>query len=186
MERELLDNNGMALVIVAAVACLVVGAFHILFTRLLSLQNTVFSPSDILKEPFSMERYRAMDRLLDSADESFLAAHPGCTQRMIRRFRRARVHIFRNYMKLLSEDFNRICRRIKLQAINAAVDRSDLAALMMKEQFRFCRNMLYVEFRLAIYTTGWTGVDASGLIAPLNAMRDNLRTLAAVVEPSAA
>jgi len=89
-------------------------------------------------------------------------------------------------VKLPSEDFNRICRAVKLQAINSDVDRSNLAAVVMKEQFRFARNMLYVEFRLAIYASGWKGVDASALIASLNGMRDSLQTLAAVVEPSAA
>jgi len=174
--------------IIAGVVCfvLVVAAFHFLFTRLLSVRNVIFSPADILEEPFSAERYRAMDRLLDAADEGFLASHPGCTRRMRRRFRQARISSFRAYMKLLSEDFNRICRAIKLQAINSEVDRSDLAALMMKEQFRFARNMVYVEFRLAIYATGWKGVDARALIASLNSMRDSLQVLAAAVEPSLA
>lgn len=176
----------MSFLLIAVVACLVVAAFHFLFTRLLSFQKTVFSAVDILEAPFSPERYFVMDRLLDSADESFLASHPGGTRRMTRRFRKARVSIFRNYMKLLSEDFNRISRAVKLQAINAEVDRSNLAAVVMKEQFRFARNMVYVEFRLAIYANGWKGVDASGLIASLNMMRDSLQTLAAVAEPSAA
>jgi hypothetical protein len=176
----------MSFVLIAAVACLVVAAFHFLFTRLLSFQKTVVSAVDILEAPFSPERYFVMDRLLDSADESFLASHPGYTRRMTRRFRKARVSIFRNYMKLLSEDFNRISRAVKLQAINSDVDRSDLAAVVMKEQFRFTRNMVYVEFRLVIYASGWKGVDATGLIASLNAMRDNMRTLAAVVEPTLA
>jgi len=173
---------------IVGVVCfvLVVAAFHFLFTRLLSFRNVIFSPSDILEEPFSAERYRAMDRLLDSADGSFLASHPGCTRRMAKRFRKARVAIFRNYVKLLSDDFSRICRAIKLQAISSDVDRSDLAIRMMKEQFRFCRNMLYVEIRLAIYASGWKGIDASGLIAPLNAMRDRLQVLSAMAEPTGA
>ncbi len=171
---------------IAVVVCfvLVLGVFHFVFTRLLSLRKVIFSPTDILEEPFSAERYRAMDRLLDSADESFLASHPGCTRRMKRRFRKARLSIFRDYMKLLSEDFNRICRAIKLHAINSEVDRSDLAAVMIKEQLRFCRNMLYVEFKLAIYACGWRGVDASGLIASLNTMRDRLQTLQRIAEPT--
>lgn len=178
----------MNFTLILGVVCfvLVVAAFHFLFTRLLSLRNVIFSPSDILEEPFSAERYRAMDRLLDSADESFLACHPGCTRRMRRRFRKARISSFRAYVKLLSEDFRRICRAIKLQAINSQVDRSDLAAMVLKEQFRFARNMLYVEFRLAIYASGWKGVDASGLIASLNVMRESLQVLAAAVEPSVA
>lgn len=178
----------MTLAIIAGAVCLilVVAAFHFFFTRLLSLRNVIFSPTDILEQPFSAERYRAMDRLLGSADEHFLGSHPGCTRRMKRRFRKARVSIFRNYMKLLSEDFSRICRAIKLHAIASEVDRSDLAAVLIKQRFRFARNMMYVEFKVALYASGWRGVDASGLIASLNAMRDRLQVLAAIAEPTAA
>jgi len=173
--------------VIAAVVCFVVlGAFHFLFTRLLSLRKVIFSPTDILEEPFSAERYRAMDRLLDSADGSFLASHPGCTRRMKRRFRQARISLFRAYLKLLSEDFSRICRAIKLHVISAEADRSELAAFMLKEQFRFAKNMLAVEFKLAMYAGGWKGIDASGLIASLGAMRDRLQTLAAMAEPTVA
>jgi len=178
----------VTLVAITGVVCfvLIVAAFHFLFTRLLSLGSVIFSPTDILEEPFSAERYRAMDRLLNSADGSFLASHPGCTRRLKRRFRKTRISIFRAYLKLLSEDFNRICRAIKLHAIAAETDRSDLAAFMLKEQFRFARNMLAVEFKLAMYASGWRGVDASGLIASLNAMRERLHTLAAIAVPTAA
>jgi len=174
--------------IIAGVVCfvLVVAAFHFLFTRLLSLRKVIFSPADILEEPFSAERYRAMDRLLDSADENFLGSHPGGTRRMTSRFRKTRISIFRAYLKLLSEDFSRICRAIKLHAIAAEADRSDLAVFMLKEQFRFAKNMLAVEFKLAIYGLGWKGVDVSALIASLNAMRDRLQTLAAIAVPTAA
>jgi hypothetical protein len=173
--------------IIAGVVCfvLVIAAFHFLFTRLLSVRN-VISPADILEEPFSAERYRAMDRLLDQADENFLASHLGCTRQMKRRFRKTRISIFRDYMKLLSEDFNRICRAIKSHAITAEVDRSGLAAFTLKEQFRFARNMLYVEFKLAAYALGWRGIDASDLITSLNAMRDRLQVLTAIAEPTVA
>jgi hypothetical protein len=172
----------------AVVLCfvLVLGVFHLLFIRLLWLRDVIFSPSDFLEESFSMERYRAMDRLLDQADEKFLGSHPGCTRRMRNRFRKTRASIFRAYMKLLSADFSRICRAVKLHAITGEADRSDLAAFILKEQFRFARNMLCVEFKLAGYVVGWRGVDASGLIASLNTMRDGLQALSRIAEPTVA
>ena len=176
----------LAIIVGAVIFVLVAAAFHFLFTRLLSLPNVIFSPADILEAPFSAERYRAMDRLLDSADENFLGSHPGCTRRMRRRFRRARISSFRAYLKLLSEDFNRICRAIKLHAITAEVDRSDLTAFTLKEQLGFAKNMLAVDFKLIIYASGWRGADASGLIASLHAMRDRLQVLAAMAEPTMA
>ena len=87
---------------------------------------------------------------------------------------------------MLSEDFGWICRAIKLQAIGAQKDRSELAILVLKEQIGFARKMLAVEFKLAIYGLGWKGVEVSGLIACLNAMRDRLQTLTAIAVPTVA
>ena len=176
----------MSFVIIAAVVCLVVGAFHFLFTRLLSLQRTVLSAEEIVENPFSPERYFVMDRLLDQLDDEFLAAHPNCNRRMRRRFRKGRVAIFRGYLKMLSEDFGRICRAIKLHAIAAETDRSELAVFVLKEQIAFARKMLAVEFKLAMYSFGWRGVDAHAFVPALNAMRDRLQVLAVIPEPMAA
>ncbi len=176
----------MSFVIAAAVVCLVVGAFHFLFRRLLSVDRTVLSPEDIVQNPFSPERYRIMDRLLDQLDDEFLAAHPGCSRRMRRRFRKGRVAIFRGYLKMLSEDFGRICRAIKLHTIAARTDRSELAVFVLKEQIAFARKMLAVEFKLAMYSFGWRGVDASSMLASLNALRGRMQILAAVAEPTLA
>ena len=176
----------MGFVIMAAVVCLVMGAFHFLFTRLLSLERTVLSVEEIVEKPFSPERYSVMDRLLDQLDDEFLAAHPGCNRWMRRRFRKGRVAIFREYLKMLSEDFSRICRAIKLQAIGAQKDRSELAIFILKEQIGFAQKMVAVEFKLTIYGLGWKGVEVSVLIGSLNAMRDRLRTLAAIAVPTAA
>jgi hypothetical protein len=173
--------------VIAVVVCSVVlGAFHFLFTRLLSFRKEILSPSDILEEPFSPARYTAMDRLLDQADERFLGSHPGCTRRIKRRFRKKRISLFRAYLKLLSEDFSRICRAIKLHAISAEKDRSELAVFVLKEQIAFARKMLAVEFKLAMYSFGWKGVDAGALIRVLNTMRDRLQVLAAIPEPTVA
>ena len=176
----------MTFVIIAAVVCLVVGAFHFLFTRLLSLQRPVLSAEEIVENPFSPERYFVMDRLLDNLDDEFLASHSGCDRRMRNQFRKSRVAIFRGYLKMLSEDFGRICRAIKLQAIAAEADRSELAVFVLKEQVTFARKMLAVEFKLVLYSFGWTGVDVRTLIPVLNTMRERLQVLAAIPQPMAA
>jgi hypothetical protein len=64
--------------VIAIVICTVlfIAFFHFLFIRLLLVRRVIFSPGDILEEPFSPARYRAMERLLDRADESFLTSHP--------------------------------------------------------------------------------------------------------------
>jgi len=174
--------------IIAAIVCFVlpIAGFAVLFTKLLPARDEVFSPDDAVKEPFSRERYRAMERLLDQADGKFISSHSGCTRQIEKKFRKQRIKIFRAYLQLLSGDFNRICKAIRLHMIACKVDRSDLAAVVMKEQFRFAVSMVSVEFKLTVYASGWRGVDTSTLIASLDAMRDRLQSLAALPEPTLA
>lgn len=176
----------MTFAIIAVVAWLIVATFHFLFMRLLNVRNSITTSAELLESPFSPERYLAMDRLLDHLDEEFLVCHASCNRQTRKRFRQRRVAIFRGYLKMLSGDFSRICRTIKLHAIGADVDRSQLAVFVLKEQLRFARNMASVEFKLAMYSLGWGGVDAHALIAPLNTMRDRLQVLAAIPEPMGA
>jgi len=178
----------MEVVILAAIVCfvLLIAGFGVLFAKLLAARDEIFSPEDVIKEPFSQERYRAMERLLNEADGKFLSSHPGCTRQIERKFRKRRIRIFRAYLQLLSGDFHRICKAIRLHMIACKVDRSDLAAVVMKEQFRFAVSMARVEIKLTVYASGWSGVDTSSLIRSLDAMRDRLQTLAALPEPTLA
>jgi len=170
-----------------AVFILVTAVFAFLFTKLLSLRrDAIFSPPDILNEPFSPKAYRAMERLLQEEDENFVSAHPSCTKSKRQSFRKRRIAIFRGYLQLLSEDFNRICKAIKLRMITSDVDRSELAGVLMKQQFRFAAGMLCLEYKLTIYGLGWKGVDASALVHGLDAMRAQLQALSALAAPSAA
>lgn len=178
----------MEVVIIAGIAGLIllIAGFAFLFKKVLSRRDEDFSPADIVNEPFSPERYRAMERVLAKADEYFIASHPGCTGGMTKRFRKVRIAIFRGYVHLLSEDFNRICKVIKLRMITSESDRSELAGVMMKQQFRFVMGMMYVECKLSLYSLGWKGIDASGLVHSLDAMRAQLQTLSALAAPAAA
>jgi len=181
-------EHHMEVLILAAMVCfvLLIAGFGVLFTKLLAAQDEMFSPEDVIKEPFSRERYRAMGRVLDETDRKFMSSHPGCTRQMEKNFRKRRVRIFRAYLQLLSGDFHRICKAIRLHMIACKIDRSDLAAAVMKEQFRFAVSMLYVEIKLTVYASGWRGVDTSSLIRSLDAMRDRLQSLAALPEPTLA
>ena len=178
----------MEVVIIAAIAGLIllIAGFAALFTRVLSLRDQEFSAADILKEPFSPEHFRAMERVLAKADENFFSSHPACTEQMKKSFRNARIAIFRGYAHLLSQDFNRICKTIKLRMITSDVDRSELAGILMKQQFGFAVGMMYVEWKLTLFGLGWNGVDLSGLDDAMDAMRAQLQTLSALTAPAAA
>jgi hypothetical protein len=172
----------MQVVILAAIVCclLLIAGFGVLFTKLLSAREDTFSA----QESFSPECYRPMGRLLDEADGKFISSHSSCTRQIKKNFRKQRIGIFRAYLRALSQDFHRVCKALKLYMVACKVDRSDLAAVVMKEQFRFAASMVYVEFTLMVFATGWSGVDASRLIRAVDAMRDRMQSLAALPEPS--
>lgn len=178
----------MEVVIIAAIAALIllIAGFAFLFTKVLSLRNESFAAADILNEPFSPERYRAMERLLDNGDKNYISSHPACTRCMERSFRKTRIAIFRGYAQLLSEDFRRICKAIRLHMITSDSDCSQLAGVVMKQQLRFSLGMAYMECRLTLYSLGWKGIDTSTLVQSLNALRAQLEALSALAAPAAA
>jgi len=133
---------------------------------------------------FSPSRYRAMERLLDDTDRDFLHAQPGASRRVEKKFRKARIILFRAYMHQLSDDFHRVCKVLKVLMVHAPVERHDLAGLIAKQQFQFTLTMLATEVKLVLYGWGWAGVDAEALLAPLAAVRTQLQSLAAIADPS--
>lgn len=133
---------------------------------------------------FSPSRYRAMERLLDDSDRDFLSAQPGVSSVVVKKFRKARVVLFRAYMHQLSDDFHRICKALKMLMVHAPVERHDLAGLILKQQFHFTVTMMTTEVRLVLYSYGWSGVSAEALLEPLTAVRMQLQSLAAIADPS--
>jgi len=174
----------MQVVILASIICclLLMAGFGVLFTKLLSSRRDSFSAQE---EPFSPECYRPMGRLLDEADGKFISSHSGCGRQLNKNFRRQRITIFRAYLQLLSKDFHRVCRALKLYMLTCKIDRSDLASVVMKEQFRFAASMVYVEFTLMVFATGWSGLDVSRLMRSVDEMRERMQSLAMLPEPSA-
>src|SRR5690242_21138883 len=92
--------------------CLAAG-FGVLFARLTSHDRLLLPPQE-WEGLFSLSRYKAMERLLDETDEQFLRSHQNFTPQEEKKFRSKRVKLFRGYMHQLSEDFNRICKALKL------------------------------------------------------------------------
>lgn len=119
------------LLIPAAVFLLLAIAFAWLFAKLISRDRTIGFPDDS-DEIFSPTRYRVMELLLNDADRDYLCSQPGWNDRKERRYRKARIKIFRGYVHQLSDDFNKICKAIKILIVASEVDRPDLAGLLMK------------------------------------------------------
>lgn len=130
----------------------------------------------------SAERYRPMARLLDPADEEFLARCQDSAA--VRRFRAERRRIFRRYLRSLERDFGAICAAIRMILAHAEEDRPDLASALMRRETRFALALFNVRCRLLLHAAGIGRVDVRGLVAALDEMRAELGRL--VPAPAAA
>lgn len=162
-------------------------AFLFLFRTLMSPNRKESLPGD-WEHMFAPSRYKPMERLLDPVDQEFLAAQPSYTRRMGRRFRTTRIAIFRSYARCLGRDFARVSNTLKILMVHASVDRSALAGLLLKQRLLFSYAMMSLEVKLALHRFGWSAprVDVADLLGALDAMRVQLRALAAVTEPTLA
>jgi hypothetical protein len=178
----------MDVVFIAAAACfLLLGiAFGVLVVRLISRDRIDGVSDHVSGEIFSPGRYRAIERLLDQTDQNFLHSQSGWNRRMEKNFRKARIKICRGYLRQLSDDFNKICKAIKLLMVTSEIDRPDLAGVLMKQQFRFALGMGLVEFKLTLYGLGWRGVsvDVKHVLGSLDTMRAQLQSLAEIAQPA--
>src|SRR5262245_16680081 len=93
----------------------------------------------------SLEKYRPMERLLQEDDFRFLAAQPGFSPQLGRRFRTERRKIFRGYLRNLRRDFRRLSAAFRILIVHSVEDRGDLAASLMRMRVMFGLGMLAVE-----------------------------------------
>ena len=66
------------------------------------------------------------------------------------------------------------------------VDRSELSGVILKQQFQFSLRLMRIEVELILFSLGYSGIDTTGLTESLDALRQQLQGMAAVVEPMAA
>ncbi len=124
-------------------------------------------------------RYRPMERLLDESDYEFLAAQRGIAPQVVSKLRSARRKIFRSYLQSLRSDYSRVSFALKMLMVDSAVDRPDLAKVLMQNKILFTKTLMRVEFQLTLHAMGVGTVQIGGLIEALEAMRLQLQDVAA-------
>ena len=159
--------------------------FALLFRRLISPANNPLSNLEWCSQ-FSTATYRPMERLFFDEDYDFLAAQPGASAKLSKRLRVTRRRIFRQYLRCLSRDFDRIYVAAKFLLLHSPQDRPDLASALLKQRLVFRYAMAAVECRLVLQTVGIGKVDVRGLVGPLDAMQSQLRQLTAGFQQSLA
>src|ERR1700692_2201508 len=99
----------MMLPITIATATILILSLAVLFLvrRLGSDRQVLPVTTDWLSE-LSADRYRPMLRMLEETDFQFLRSQKDFTPERASRLRRQRVHQFREYLRLLQADFDRV------------------------------------------------------------------------------
>lgn len=118
-------------------------------------------------DEFSPSKYSLMERLLFEGDYAFLATQPGYTPVIARRLKAERKRLFREYLRQLNRDFNRLTALAKLMVVYGENDNSELAAALWKHRILFYRGVVGIECRLALAPMG---VSVSGVGQVVGAM----------------
>jgi len=157
-------------VLVAAAGLL----FACLFRRLIA-PDRFLQPSLGWCNYFSIDRYRPMERLFSDEDYRFLADQPGYSPRLARRLKAERRRIFRQYLRSLGRDFNRLYTAARFLILQSPEDRPDLVTALLRQRLVFRYAMAVVHWRLALQTLGIGTVDVSGLVRALEQMGQQFR-----------
>lgn len=129
-------------------------------------------------ESFSAASYEPMQDLLAQEDFRFLSRQPGFDFSLYRKLRRERLHIFRQYLNQLVNDFNRLHRLARVLVAHNTGDRSDVAAKLVWLKFRFALTLVRTEANYQLCCFGLRYLAVRPLIFQLNEMYAQLGALA--------
>jgi hypothetical protein len=172
------DGGVHVIVIAAILSCLPVAATVVWAARRSASPPEFLNP-DWLDDLSMPDRYRPLLRLLDRGDFDFLRSQPGCTPRMLARFRRQRFRVACAYLRALRTDFDRVSLALKLLLLNSPVDRPELTRALVRSRILFASAMMMMRIRLLFFRLGIGGVDASGIVKRFEHIRFELVTFAA-------
>lgn len=130
-------------------------------------------------ESFSAFRYLPMRRLLSREEEDFWIAsatlESGSESRARAAFRAERRRMFREYLRLIRDDFSRLSDGVRQAVIRSQTDRTVEVETLLRLELGFRRLLLMAELRLAFHWIGVRPVDAAVLIDALQSFEHSLR-----------
>lgn len=135
-------------------------------------------------EQFSPSNYYPMEALLSNEDFGFLTRQPGFDFSLYRKLRRERMTIFRQYLRRLIADFNRLHRLARLVVATSSTDRSHLASRLFVLRWRFSLSVLQAEISYYFCLIGSHSLVAHKTIAVLEEMNSELKAVGSLL-PSA-
>lgn len=128
-------------------------------------------------ENFSPSTYWPMERLLNRDDFGFLKSQAGYDSAMMRRFRRERIRIFRQYLNRVVVDFNQLHLAARVLVANSAEDHSTLLNHLVWLKLRFGVAVVQAECSYLLCRFGSSTISVRGLIARLEEMSSQLNAL---------
>jgi hypothetical protein len=162
-----------SLLVFAAFACAVVIPVLVrLYTR-----SRVEEITPEWLESFSTSTYLPMERLLNRDDFRFLKCQAGYDSSMVRRFRRERIRIFRQYLNRVVVDFNQLHLAARVLIANSAEDQSALLNHLVWLKLRFGAAVVQAECSYLLCRFGSSTISVRGLIARLEEMSAQLNAL---------
>lgn len=151
-------------------------ASFLLILRAFSVKGNLPLNSDWIDD-LTDDRYRPMLRLLDEDDFNYLKSQPGYTHEMGAKFRAQRLRIFESYLSWIRGDFARLSMALSVLTLQSKHDRPDLATALLRHRVAFAFGLMVVHARLWLYRGGFRGLDVGAVVAPVEAMRIQLRSL---------
>ncbi len=154
-----------------------IGASFVLLAPVLVLLARKSSAEEITPEwlaSFSPSTYYPMHDLLSTEDFQFLARQPGFDFSLYRKLRRERMFIFRQYLRRLIVDFNRLHAYARQTVAYSETDQSTLLIRLAKLKFHFTLSVLHAECSFFLCMLGMSSLATFSVVAHLEEMRSQL------------
>ncbi len=156
---------------------LIAGLLTAIFTTMFRRAGAGASQDAPVPSDFSIEKYRPLDRLFDSADLKFLESQPGYERSIGRRFRRSRRAAARLYLAELSADFNRFFRIAREMVAYSSEDQPGLVSTLFRHWCSFHLRVVTLHMRLWLEPLGFALPRPSGLLERLVHMQGSAMAL---------
>ncbi len=124
-----------------------------------------------------------MQRLLREDDFVFLSMQSGYRPEIAAGLRARRIAVYRRYVTLLGDEFNRLHKALRLLTLYAETDRAEASRVLVEQRLLFTYRLLQVHLRLAFFRFGVRPLDVSSLVETVDSMRASVQQLSASLTP---
>ena len=130
-------------------------------------------------DSFSPSSYYPMQGLLAKEDFCFLSRQPGFDLSLYKKLRRERLLIFRQYLRRLIVDFNRLHTAARILLAHGHEDQSHLVSQLVWLKMKFSLAVIQAEFSYLLCCIGFRSLAARAMIMRLEEMNARLGSISA-------